>query len=135
MIFVLSHAQARQRAIDAIKLAPDGWRVKLTEPAKTRDQEERYHAMIGDIAKQWEFMGRKWDQESMKRLLIDLFASEMRAAGTPLKSDGSVVPSIDGQRVVQLGAQSRRFSKQEGSAFIDFLNAFAAEREIAFNEI
>lgn len=128
--FVLAHDQARNNAARCCMDAPAGWMVVVSEPAKKRIQEEKYHAMIGDIALQVEHIGRKWDADDMKRLLIDEFADEMRAAGTPLHHDGRVVPSLDGRRIVQLGIQSRDFHVKEAAAFIEFLYAFGAAREV-----
>ena len=132
--FVLVHDQARNNAARAIVEAPAGWMVVVSEPVKKRIQEEKYHAMIGDIARQVEHIGRKWDADDMKRLLIDEFADEMRAAGTPLHHDGRVVPSFDGRRIVQLGVQSRDFYVKEAAAFIEFLYAFGAARDVVWSE-
>ncbi len=114
--------------------APEGSEGINREPVKSRDQEERYHAMIGDIAKQREFLGRRWHKDDWKRILIDAFAKAMRDAGTPLHHDGRVVPSLDGLRVVQLGIQSRDFRKSEATAFIDYLFAWGAEHDVRWSE-
>lgn len=132
--FVLAHDQARNNAVRCVMQAPAGHMVVVSEPTKKRVQEEKYHAMIGDIAHQVEHIGRKWDEESMKRLLIDEFADEMRAAGSPLHGDGSVVPSLDGRRIVQLGVQSRDFYAKEAAAFIEFLYAFGSARDVRWSE-
>ncbi len=131
--FVLAHDHARNNAARAIVEAPAGFVVVISEPVKKRIQEQRYHAMIGDIARQVEHIGRKWDADDMKRLLIDEFADEMRAAGTPLHHDGRVIPSFDGRRIVQLGVQSRDFHVKEAAAFIEFLYAFGAAREVRWS--
>jgi len=132
--FFLVHEQARQSAAAFCMEAPSGWMVVFSEPVKKRAQEMRYHAMIGEIAAQVEHIGRKWDDESMKRLLIDEFADEMRAAGTPLDGEGQVVPSFDGRRIVQLGIQSRNFTVKEAAQFIEFLAAFGAARGVVFRQ-
>lgn len=132
--FVLVSSAVRGLAARSIHTAPEGWEVLLQPPVKRREQEERYHAMLGDIAAQWIFMGRRWDRESMKRLLIDAFAQVMKDQGTPLRHDGSVVPSIDGQRVVQLGVQSRQFTVREASEFIEYLNEFGADHAIRWSD-
>jgi hypothetical protein len=132
--FVLVHDQARNNAARFCMEAPAGWMVVMSEPIKRRIQEEKYHAMIGDIARQIEHIGRKWDADDMKRLLIDDFADEMRMAGTPLHHDGRVVPSLDGQRIVQLGIQSRDFYVKEAAQFIEFLYAFGAARGVQWSE-
>lgn len=132
-VFVLAHREARRRAVEAVQQAPEGFVVRISPPGKSRDQEERYHAMLGDIAKQWTFMGQKWHQDDVKRLLVDAFAEAMRQAGTPLHHDGRIVPSIDGQRVVQLGIQTSRFYKREATEFIEFLFAWGAEEGIVWS--
>ena len=132
-IFRLAHSEARRRAMAAVADAPEGWRVTVSPPSKSRDQEERYHAMIGDIAKQCEFFGLKWHVDDVKRLLVDAFAEAMRQAGTPLHHDGRVIPSLDGKRVVQLGTQTARFRKSEASEFIEHLFAYGAERDVKWS--
>jgi hypothetical protein len=115
--------------------SPDGWRVVISEPRRSLDQNAKIHAMIGDIAKQRPvFMGQKFDADDWKRLLIDAFAKVMRDMGTPLHHDGRVVPSLDGQRVVQLGIQSSGMYVGEMSQFIEFLYAWGAERGIVWTE-
>lgn len=130
----LVHATARNTARTYVDTAPDGWEVVFSPPKKKRIQEEKYHAMIGDIARHCEFMGRRWDTEDWKRLLIDAFAAAMREAGTPLHHDGRVVPSLDGQRVVQLGIQSRGFYVKEAADFISFLYAWGNEAGVKWTE-
>jgi NinB protein len=139
-LFILAHETARGLARQAIDdPAHAGWWVRITPPGKSRGQEERYHAMIGDIAKQWEFCGRLWDAESMKRLLIDQFrrdtirdpefADLWAEVGTM-----EMAPSIDGSGVVALGFQSRRFPKKLASGFIEWLFAFGAENGVEWSE-
>lgn len=132
--FVLVHAEARRRAAACCMESPDGYMVTVNEPTKKRIQEEKYHAMFGDIARQCEFMGSKRDSEDWKRLLVDAFAHAMREAGTPLHHDGRVVPSLDGQRVVQLGIQTRDFYVREAAEFITYLYAWGAEQGVLWSE-
>ena len=135
-VFVLAHDLARQRAIDAVGMAPEGYSVTIAEPQKKREQEEKYHAMIGDIARQTTYAGRKWGAEDMKRILIDEFADAMREAGTPLHhdTDGRLIPSENGRRIIQLGIQSREFWVKEAAQFIEFLYAWGADRDVRLTE-
>lgn len=133
MKFILVHNQARQRASQAIMNAPDGYHVMITEPKKKRGQEQKYHAMINEISDQSRFLDRKWSSEDMKRILVDQFSEEMRINGDPLKCEGHIIPSIDGQRIVQLGMQTRYFSVKEAQAFIEYLIYFASEQGIILN--
>lgn len=132
--FILAHIQARDRAKAAIDAAPDGHVVRIDPPKKKREQEERYHAMVGDIARQCLFMGKKWPLDDWKRLLVDAFAKVMRDAGTPLHHDGRVVPSLDSERVVQLGIQTRDFWVKEAAEFIEYLFAWGAEHDVTWTE-
>ena len=133
-IFILSHDTARQRAVQAVQNAPDGYVVTIDEQKKRRIQEEKYHAQMGDIAKQTTYIGKRWDADDMKRILIDEFAEEMRLAGTPLHNDGRLIPSDNGRRVIQLGIQSRDFYVSEASQFIEFLYAWGAVRDVLWSE-
>ena len=92
--------------------------------SKSREQEEKYHAMIGDIAKQAQRMGAKWSSEDWKRLLVDQF---MRDCGD---SGGKVIPNLDSTGIVQLGFQTRNFTKEQASEFVEWLYSWAAEKEI-----
>jgi NinB protein len=132
-VFRLVHPTARQMASRAVINAPDGFVCEVKPAPKSRDQEARYHAMIGDIAAQVPLLGRQWDREDMKRLLVDQFVRDMQNLGTPLHNSGSVVPSIDGTGIVQLGVQTRGFRKAEASAFIEWLAAFGAENDVKFS--
>ena len=115
--------------------SPDGYLApRPSAPKKRRVQEEKYHAMIGDIAKQVDLVGERRDVEDAKRLLIDAFARVMAANGTPLRQQGRIIPSLDGSGFVQLGIQSRRFTVSEASEFIEYLYAFGAEHGVVWSE-
>jgi hypothetical protein len=121
---VITGEVARKSICRNVLAAPEGYVVTITEPKKKRIQEEKYHAMIGDIANQCTFMNQKWHEDDWKRLLVDAFAKAMREAGTPLHHDGRVVPSLDMERVVQLGIQTRDFWVGEAANFIEYLYAW-----------
>lgn len=138
--FVLSHDLARQRACDRIRTAPEGWQVRVSEPKKRRAQEERYHAMIGDIADQCDYHGRPLPRESWKRLLVEamvhILREEARAQGKPdpFPASGQVLPSLDGLRIVQVEVLTRTFTVSQASAFIEYLFAFGAERGVRWTD-
>jgi len=92
--------------------------------SKTREQEEKYHAMIGDIAKQAQHMGAKWSSEDWKRLLVDQYMREVE------EIHGKVVPNLDGSGIVQLGYQTRKFTKEQASEFVEWLYSWAANNGI-----
>jgi hypothetical protein len=100
--------------------------LEIKESGKTRDQEEKYHAMIGEIAKQAEHFGSKWDAESWKRLLVDQFCKDIGI------KTGVVIPNLSGDGIVQLGMQTRKFNKEQASEFVEWLNAWGAEHGVTY---
>lgn len=107
-----------------------GHKLQLTikREAKSRDQEEMYHAIIGHIAKQASHLGAKWSAEDWKRFLVWQFAKEVGI------STGKLVPSLDGTGIVQLGMQTRKFTKDQASQFTEWLLAWAAQNGIEIPE-
>lgn len=127
--FVLAHSRARQLAAERCATAPDGWVVTFKEPIKSREQEAKYHAIIGEIAETELLYGKKMDAESWKRLLIDAFKHDTK--GDPelkpyWEKFGSVelLPALNHAGFVMVGTQSRKFPKPLASAFIEWLLAF-----------
>lgn len=113
----------------------------LDEAVRTNDQSAKYHAMIGDIARQWHAHGgQRWDAEDMKRLLVDQFYRatkddpDLRDEWEKVAPGGRIVPSLDNTGFVQLGVQTRRFGRRLASAFIDWLFAFGAEIGVTWSE-
>ena len=133
-VFKFSHLTARKLAAAYCLNAPDSYVCTIDAPKRSTEQNEKMHAMIGDIAKCAPFMGKLINRDDMKRLLVDAFAKVMRDAGTPLHHDGRVVPSLDGERVVQLGIQTKDFRVREASEFVEYLYAFGAENGVTWSE-
>ena len=100
--------------------------LEIKDAGKSRDQEKLYHELIGQIAKQAQHMGAKWDAESWKRLLVDSYCREKG-----LKT-GAVIPHLSGDGIVQLGMQTRKFTKEQASEFVEWLHAWGATNGIHF---
>lgn len=132
--FVMSHPMARRNAYAAVLAADDGYMVTITEPKRKQIQNEKYHAMIGDIAKQCLFMGKRQDVETWKRLLVDAFAKAKQAENDPLPGHGQIIPALDGMGFVQLGIQTRNFSIRHAAEFIESLYAFGADNDVVWSE-
>lgn len=133
-VFFLNHGQARDGVATHAHIAPDGWMVTFQEPVKKRIQEEKYHAMIADVARQSLYAGKQWHERDMKRILIDEFADEMRNACSPLHHDSRIIPSENGQRIIQLEIHSSDFYVKEAAQFIEFLYAWGADRGVVWTE-
>jgi hypothetical protein len=99
-------------------------RLEVKKATRSTDQNDMFHALIDIVTKEMKAAGSDWDAECWKRLLIDAWANETG------RKIGRVVPSLDGQRVVQLGVQSHKFTKEEGSEFIEWLLCWMANKGI-----
>lgn len=102
--------------------------LEIKEASKSREQEQKYHSIIGEIANQAQHLGAKWSSEDFKRLLVDKFMREQGLGG------GRVIPNLDGTGIVQLGTQTRNFTKEQGSEFIEWLQAWAANNGVTLSE-
>lgn len=104
-------------------------RMEIKAESKSRDQEQKYHAMLGEIAEQASHIGAKWDAEDWKRLLVDKFVREELSEVT------KVIPNLDNNGIVQLGLQTRNFTKEQAMDFITFLEAWGASNGIIYKDV
>jgi len=132
-ILKITGEAARKAACREILAAPEGWVVKIGEPVKKREQEEKYHAMIGDIARQDTKKG--YDAEIWKRLLCAAYVRVARdnaaAEGKPdpFKGRGMILPNLEGDGFVQIGVATSDFTVRQASDFIEHLFAFGARQQ------
>jgi hypothetical protein len=98
--------------------------LEIKQATRSSEQNMMFHSLIGKIYKAMAAAGSTWGEEDWKRLLIDQWAHETG------RKIGRVVPSLDGERVVQLGLQSHKFTVEDTTEFIEFLLAWGAQRGI-----
>jgi len=113
--------------IKATLMAGQKLRIEVKQSRRSAEQNDMFHGIIHKIHIAMKAVGSKWTADDWKRLLIDQWAHETN------RKIGKVVPSLDGERVVQLGLQSHKFSIEDGSEFIEWLMAWAAQKEIDVN--
>ena len=117
--FVLSHAQARQNAIEAVKTAPDGWTVQIKAKTRSLEQNAKLWACLHDVASQVVWHGRKLSPEDWKHI----FSASLK------KQD--VVMGIDNQIVV-LGQSTSKMTVKELSDLVEIIHAFGANHDVKF---
>ena len=98
--------------------------IEIKQSKRSVEQNAMFHGIITKISKQMKSAGSTWTADDWKRLLIDQWAHDTN------RKIGKVCPSLDGERVVQLGLQSYEFTTAESSDFIEFLLAWAADKGI-----
>lgn len=122
-VFILAHTEARRRAIGAVKEAPEGYAVVVSEPTRNLNQNAAQWPILQAFADQlqWPVNGK------MVRLTPDEWKDILTAAFE--RETVRVAMGLDGS-MVMLGSRTREFSKNRFGEWLEFLHATAADREI-----
>ena len=121
--FYLVHAEARRRAVEAVQTAPDGMVVRISEPNRNVEQNDKFHAICTDLAKsdlQW--MGKRRTKEEWKVLLVSGHA-------VATKQGADMVPGLEGE-FVNLRESTASMGIRRMSSLIEYANAFLAAHEV-----
>lgn len=106
-----------------------GHRLVLEVRQETRsDKQNRLlHAMLGDIAAQVEWAGKKRDAETWKRLLV---AAWLRARGESVE----LLPAIDGHGVDVVFRRTSKLTRAECAELCDWIMAWCAEHDVVLRD-
>lgn len=136
VIRITSAKTVRERMSYAWELVNRGLKageviVTLGRPQKSRLQEAKYHAMIKDI--QLSAYPDK-DPEVVKALMVAEFAVEYKAStGKELTHPGSTVFSHKLQEWITIRPSTKKFRKEEGNAFIEYLYMVGADLDVRWS--
>jgi hypothetical protein len=123
VIFRLAHAEARQRARDAIAQAPDGYVVTIKPPTRSLEQNAALWALLTEFSErlEWPVNGAmvRMTPEEWKDVLTAAFRQETARLAMGLTGG-----------VVMLGSRTSKMDKRTFSEFLDFAQAVAAERMV-----
>lgn len=117
----LTSAGARNRVLDAIRAAPDGWLVEIGEPKRSLDQNALLWVLLTKLSEARP-QGREATPETWKVLC-------MHAAGHACQFE----IGLDG-RPFPVGFRSSRMSKSQMRDLIEWIYAYAAECGIDLEE-
>lgn len=120
MKFILVHDTARQRAIEAVKSAPDGFSVVIKEPTRSLEQNSLLWSILADVSEQVDWYGEKLDAGEWK----DVFTAALKKQ--------KVVKGIDGGFVV-CGQSTSRMTKAEFSDLCELIFSFGAQHNVKFS--
>jgi hypothetical protein len=122
-IFVLIHEMARSNAIAAVSSAPKGYKVVVSEPSRSLDQNSALWPILQAFSEQL-----KWPVNgAMVSMSPDEWKDVTSAAFR--RETARVAMGLDGG-VVMLGCRTSKMSKREFSEYLEFLNATAAVRGV-----
>lgn len=126
-LFILSHPTARNNAMHAVAHAPDGSVVTIGPAKRTDGQNERYHAIVGDIAKSGlEWMGKRRTPAQWKVLTV---SGHSIATG----EGAEIVPGLEGE-FVNLRESTALMSIKRGSSLIEYTTAFALNNGVLLRD-
>ena len=108
---------SRDRALQAVRNAPDGMCVVIKEPTRTLEQNSALWPLLAAISEQVDWYGQRLTPEEWK----DVFSAALKKQ--------KVVPGLDGGFVV-CGQRTSKMGKREFSDLLELANAFAAERGV-----
>ena len=125
--FILSHPEARRRAMACVADAPEGYAVSVSEPNRTLEQNAKFHAICSDIAKSgFPWAGKARTAAQWKVLLVSGHA-------TATKEGSELVPGLESE-FVNLRESTALMSVKRGSSLIEYALAFCAMHEIETEE-
>lgn len=119
-VFILAHQDARDRACQAVREAPEGYAVAISEPRRNGEQNAKFHAICTDLAKSgavWAGKTRTADQ--WKVLLVSGHA-------VATKEGAEIIPGLEGE-FVNIRESTALMSKKRGSSLIEYSIAFCAQ--------
>ena len=125
--FRLVHDRVRKLAQEAIGSAPEGFIVRIEPETRTGEQNAKFHAICGDIAKsKYPWAGKPRTAAQWKVLLVSGHA-------IATKEGAEVLPGLEGE-FINLRESTALMSKKRGSSLIEYSLAFCATNGIVISE-
>lgn len=103
--------------------------VKLTikDLDRSGEQNKKLHAALGDIARQVEHAGKKWDILIWKRLLT---AAWMREAG----DNPQLIPAVDGNGFDIVYERTSKLTVKQCASLLEWIQAFGVEHSVRWSQ-
>ncbi len=116
-VFYLRHLEARRRAEQAVREAPDGYRVCVEPEKRSLEASAKFHAICNELS------GRKWagkprDATAWKTLLV---SGHTAASGHPVE----MVPGLENE-FCNVRESTAVMSKERMSSLLEYAQAFVA---------
>jgi len=117
--YILVNDLVRQRVLQAIREAPEGFAVTVGEPTRSLDQNAKFHALCSDLGKsQVLWAGKPRTSAEWKVLLVSGHA-------TATHEGSEIIPGIEGE-FVNIRESTALMRKARGASLIEYTLAFAA---------
>lgn len=121
-VLIIHTLSDRAKAIGWVQRAPGGTRLTFQGPKRSLPQNDRFHAMVTDVADQLTWHGRKWPMADWKDFFKHL-----------LKAEARWMPGEDGFPV-PVGHSSAEWSKETMGEAMVIIEAFGARHGVTFHD-
>ena len=121
-LIIIAGDKDRNKAVEWARKSPDGTRIEFKRSKRTTPQNDLMWARLTEISRQVEWYGEKLSTDDWKRM----FTASLKKQ--------RVVPGLDGSGFVILGMSTSNMTAEEMGNLLDYIDAFAAERGVTFNE-
>jgi hypothetical protein len=122
-LIIITSAGDRAKAANWLAKAPWNTRVTFNGPKRSVPQNDLMWSRLTEISENVVWYGQKLSPDDWK----DVFTASLRKA--------RVVPGLDAGSFVPLGMRTSDMSKEEMTALLDLIDAFAAEHNVEFHEV
>lgn len=120
--FVLINDRVRDNAVAAIRSAPGNWRVSISPPLRTIDQNSKLWAMLNDVARA-KPEGREWPPETWKAAFMHFLGHQVMFA-----------EGLDGSGPFPVGFRTSRLTVKQMIDLIDCIYAYGSQHAVEWKE-
>lgn len=124
---IIGSPETRHKASEWVQKAPPGTRVEFKRSKRTLPQNDRFWAMLTDIADQLLWHGQKLSPVDWKLIFLDALRREMN-------EQMRMVPNTDGTGFVPLGNSSSALTISEMGDLMEIMTEFGARHGVKFND-
>lgn len=126
-LITINGSADRERAIAWINKSPAGTRIEFKAAKRSIPQNERFWAMLTDVATQHSINGRKYTTEEWKMMFLAAYAE---VTGAEIR----YLPAIHRAGMIPAGRSSSDLSVQEMSEVIDLMAQYGSENGVVFKD-
>lgn len=124
---VINGRADRERAVIWISKAKPGIRIEFKEPKRSLPQNDRFWAMLTDVATQHRINGRRYSTNDFKVMFLTAYAEE---TGMEIRH----LPALHRAGMIPSGRSSSDLSVKEMSELIEWILAWGTENGIAWSD-
>lgn len=120
--FVLVNDRVRDNAIAAVRAAPPNYKITISEPGRTIDQNAKLWAMLNDVAKA-KPEGRQWPPETWKAAFMHFLGHQVKFA-----------EGLDGTGPFPVGFRTSNLTVRQMIDLIDCITEYGSRHGVVWME-